>query len=67
MEKEEISKIVRFSHPSELDTAPQFTVCECADYSFWIQISKEEETPNWLRFESEEEVSTFLDDFKSNC
>ncbi len=65
--KEKMSRIERYSYPSELDTADQFTLCICADHSAWVQVAKEQETPRWVRFESEEEADSFIDDIKSNC
>ncbi len=66
MMKEKMSRIVRFSFPSELDHAPQFATCFCSDQSVWVQMAKDEEIPKWLRFESEEEAEAFLCDFKNN-
>lgn len=57
--------IERWAHPTEMDTAAQYTRCFCSDHSVWVQSAKQEETPVWLEFEDDLKALQFIHDMKN--
>ena len=52
--------ITRHSRPTILDTAQKGTLCKVFEgfdipFSFYIQISSDEEMPNWVKLEAQTE------------
>ena len=48
-----IGMIYRFAPPSSLDTAKYLTLCKTED-KFYIQMSSDEEIPQWHLFDGDE-------------
>lgn len=59
--------IERYGWPSEHDTAPQYSLCVCPDEpnSVWLQIARNEESPQWEYFKNIYAVAQFLNKIKS--
>ena len=66
MVNENPSFIARASAPSLLDANPYLALCEVNDGTAWIQISKDESLPNWVKFDNLELANKFKFDLLFN-
>lgn len=60
------TKIYRCAPPSPLDTADYLTLCHVENGQYYIQLSHDENQPNWQLFEgSEDEAESFRETIKN--
>ncbi len=66
--KNEMPQIIeRQGEPNLFDSAPYLTICiNTQDNKVWIQIARDDNTPNWMAFDSIDSALDFADKKNTN-